>query len=233
MAGTFKFAKQIYFVPPSPRRGLRSYRDGGGLRIKVKRNTVVTISARERRLHWQMWKKYLKDLRFPESYISITLGFLVVVVGGLLLYNFLTKYRPGTISTNSTENQTKTQEVAILPTTHKVGDNETLWTIAQKYYNSGYNWVTLAQANKLVNPDKIEVGQELSIPKAETIMPLGEVSSTSVEKPKSYTVVKGDDLWHIAIREYGDGYSWTKIAQANKLLNPNLIYPGNVLTLPR
>lgn len=180
-----------------------------------------------------MWKKYLKDLRFPESYISITLGFLVVVVGGMLLYNFFTKNRPGTISTNQAENQTTAQEIAVLPTTHRVGENETLWTIAQKYYNSGYNWVTLAQANKLPNPDKIEVGEELSIPKAETITPPGETSSTAIEKPKTYTVVRGDDLWHIAVREYGDGYAWTKIAQANTLVNPNLIHPGNVLTLPR
>ncbi|MBI2616995.1 LysM peptidoglycan-binding domain-containing protein [Candidatus Gottesmanbacteria bacterium] len=181
-----------------------------------------------------MWKKYLKELSFPESYISITLGFLVVVVGGMLLYNFFTKNRPGTIITNETSNTTSSQEVAVLPTTHKVGENESLWVIAQKYYNSGYNWVTIAKANNLVNPDRIEVGQEMIIPKAETITPpSGEVSSIATVVPKTYTVVKGDDLWNIAVREYGDGYAWVRIAKENNLANPNIIHPGNVLMLPR
>jgi nucleoid-associated protein YgaU len=45
--------------------------------------------------------------------------------------------------------------------------------------------------------------------------------------------VKGDSLWKIAVRAYGDGYKWVSIAKANKLVNPNLIHSGNVLTLPR
>jgi nucleoid-associated protein YgaU len=49
----------------------------------------------------------------------------------------------------------------------------------------------------------------------------------------SYTVVAGDTLWDIACRAYGDCYAWVKIAEANKLINPNLIHPGNVFTLPR
>jgi nucleoid-associated protein YgaU len=40
-------------------------------------------------------------------------------------------------------------------------------------------------------------------------------------------------LWTIAVRAYGDGYKWTEIAKANKLVNPNLIHPGNVFVLPR
>ena len=48
----------------------------------------------------------------------------------------------------------------------------------------------------------------------------------------TYTVVAGDYLWEIAIRAYGDGYKWVEIARANKLVNPDIIHPGNVLTLP-
>jgi nucleoid-associated protein YgaU len=50
---------------------------------------------------------------------------------------------------------------------------------------------------------------------------------------KTYKIVQGDTLWDIAVRAYADGYQWVKIASANKLLNPDLIHPGNVLTLPR
>ncbi len=49
----------------------------------------------------------------------------------------------------------------------------------------------------------------------------------------SYTIEKGDSIWDIAVRAYGDGYSWTRIAQANSLENPDLIFSGNVLKIPR
>lgn len=51
---------------------------------------------------------------------------------------------------------------------------------------------------------------------------------------KTYTVVKGDTLWNIAKKFYGNGSKYTIIADANgdKIKNPNLIYPGQVLTIP-
>lgn len=51
---------------------------------------------------------------------------------------------------------------------------------------------------------------------------------------KTYTVVKGDTLWAISKKFYGDGNQYNKIYQANtdKIKNPNLIYPGQVLTIP-
>lgn len=49
----------------------------------------------------------------------------------------------------------------------------------------------------------------------------------------SYTVQKGDSLWSIAVAQYNDGYKWVEIARANKLVHPNVIHTGNVLTLPR
>lgn len=54
-------------------------------------------------------------------------------------------------------------------------------------------------------------------------------------QPKTYTVKSGDCLWNIAKKYYGSGSDYTKIYNANKGViggNPNLIYPGQVLTLP-
>lgn len=56
-----------------------------------------------------------------------------------------------------------------------------------------------------------------------------------VQKPKTYKVKKGDCLWNIAKKYYGDGSKYTKIYEANKKLigsNPNLIKVGMLLTLP-
>ncbi|MHA7968123.1 5'-nucleotidase C-terminal domain-containing protein [Rhizobium sp. CAU 1783] len=47
-----------------------------------------------------------------------------------------------------------------------------------------------------------------------------------------YTVALGDSLWKIAVATYGDGMAWKKIAEANKLKNPNLIDVGKELDLP-
>lgn len=48
----------------------------------------------------------------------------------------------------------------------------------------------------------------------------------------SYTVEKGDSLWAICRRVYGDGTLAYKLAAANNIKNPNLIFPGQVLKLP-
>lgn len=53
--------------------------------------------------------------------------------------------------------------------------------------------------------------------------------------PQTHTVVSGDCLWNIAKKYYGSGADYTKIYEANKEVvgsNPNLIYPGQVLTIP-
>ena len=49
----------------------------------------------------------------------------------------------------------------------------------------------------------------------------------------SYVIAEGDTLWDIAVRAYGDGYRWGEIATANSIVNPNLIYTGNSLNIPR
>lgn len=61
-----------------------------------------------------------------------------------------------------------------------------------------------------------------------------ETSPAPTQEAKTYTVVKGDCLWNIAKKMYGNGSLYTKIANANadKIKNPNLIYPGQVLTIP-
>lgn len=51
---------------------------------------------------------------------------------------------------------------------------------------------------------------------------------------KTYTVRAGDCLWNIAKKQLGNGSRYTEIYALNrdKIANPNLIYPGQVLTLP-
>ena len=48
------------------------------------------------------------------------------------------------------------------------------------------------------------------------------------------TVQPGYTLWGISSRNYGDGIDYVKIFEANKdqIRNPDLIYPGQIFTIP-
>jgi len=52
--------------------------------------------------------------------------------------------------------------------------------------------------------------------------------------PGEITVIKGNSLWRIARRNYGEGTMYTLIYEANKDLikDANMIYPGQVFNLP-
>jgi nucleoid-associated protein YgaU len=211
-------------------------------------------------------KSVLKTVKLNESTISMLLGAIVIVVVGLLVIN----YFRGLESGNTSPTAVNTENTTTLPTTHTVVQGETLWSISEKYYGSGFNWVDIRDANSLRNANDISEDQQLTIPVAEkkteeladasspaptatvavaaTASPspspsaapektIAPTSGTKVEtdaiSDSSYTVVRGDSLWKIAVRAYGDGYKWVEIAKANNLANPNLIHAGNVLTLPR
>lgn len=175
-------------------------------------------------------KSFLKSLKLNESNISMVLGALVVVVVGVLVINYLRESKVGGPSSEiSTTGEGTTK--------HVVTGGESLWTISEKYYSDGYKWVELAKANNIQNAGYIETGQELTIPDLGTEV-VAESVKTSVSNTESisgatYEVVKGDSLWEIAVRAYGDGYRWSEIARENDLTNPNLIHPGNILILPR
>lgn len=63
------------------------------------------------------------------------------------------------------------------------------------------------------------------------------VPSRISEKPTTHVVKKGECLWYIAGYEevYGNPLKWPLIYKANKdkIKDPDLIYPGQVLDIPR
>lgn len=48
----------------------------------------------------------------------------------------------------------------------------------------------------------------------------------------TYTVQKGDTLWSIAARHYGNGQKWRDIMSANGMTDPKQLKVGQTLTLP-
>lgn len=181
--------------------------------------------------------------KVKENFISFLFG--LGIISFLLIsatYLFLTKL-------SSQPMVKKEQKPSVISAnkkirTYTIQEGDQLWLIAQNLYGSGFNMEDIMKANNISNPDLIEVGQKLIIPDVKPRFPTtGEISSgiatsnkqqgTSNQQQATYIVKEGDDLASIALQVYGDSYAWKKIAEANKLINPNALQAGMVLQIPR
>jgi len=84
----------------------------------------------------------------------------------------------------------------------------------------------VAKVNDLIRVNKAEIKEEESAIQAET-----------AQEPEArfYTVKSGDSLSKIAKEFYGNATKYPEIFEANKpmLSDPNKIYPGQVLRIPK
>lgn len=181
-----------------------------------------------------------------ESTASTILGIVVVVVVGVLLFNYFRGSSPfsklgkteseSSLSTKTLETAEEGKSVGgqtSLPAKYTVQANDNLWQISLKFYGTGYNWVDISRENNLKSPNIISVNQELTIPNVPAKIAIKTASKEGTITGNSYTVVKGDNLWKISVRAYQDGFKWSEIAKANHLTNPNVIHAGSELIIPR
>ncbi len=82
---------------------------------------------------------------------------------------------------------------------------------------------------RLETPFKREQPEVLALAEAKT-----EAAAAEGRVLTAVTIQPGNTLWGIADRRYGDGFQYVKIFEANRefIRDPNLIYPGQVFTLP-
>ncbi len=210
--------------------------------------------------------KILKSLKMHETSVSTFIGALAVIVIGFFIFGYFKNINRGRITQsavvevtppvevtslgNATEKKQNVLVPGELPESYKVSRGDNLWKIAEKVYGSGYNFVDIAKENNIKDANSIEVGMELKIPKVAARNPTAtniavddnnlvasktNQGKVTIESDK-YTTQKGDYLWDIAIRSYGDGYAWVKIYQANREkigANPGVLYSGIELVIPR
>ncbi len=220
--------------------------------VTVRKQTRMPVKRVSRRIRVQKQKatadvKSSKWFKWGESYTSLLLGIVVVIIGVLFIASLAKPHHTQEVTSTSTTATPEAQQPTSAPSEemYQVTAGDSLWSISEKVYKSGYDWVKIAQANHLANPGSIDVGQKLIIPTVTptvtptpTIAELPTISPAPAANPeaitgKTYTVQTGDNLWDIAVRAYADGYKWVDIAHANNLTNPSLIFSGNTLNIPR
>jgi nucleoid-associated protein YgaU len=181
-------------------------------------------------------KSFFSKIKLGESYTSLIVGIIVVIVATLVVFALVKGSGINSLKSIDSLSTDSNQ----LPKTYVVKAGDDLWKISEKIYGSGYNWVDLAKENKLSDPSLLYVGTKLSVPNVEVKNPEKKkpVMQEKVKYGESitsdkYIVKEGDNLWDISVRAYSDGYKWTEVAKINNLTNPDLIYPGDQLILPR
>lgn len=135
-------------------------------------------------------------------------------------------------------------------TPHTVAEGESLFDIAERY---GISWVDLADYNGIEDTSSVTAGITIVIPPTAGTGGVAEGEAapeeeTAAEEPAGdetveetvaptpspaqetiYVVQPGDNLFRIGLRY---GISWVQIAEANGIVNPNMIRAGQELKIP-
>lgn len=93
----------------------------------------------------------------------------------------------------------------------------------------------LTQKFTLFNSEGTPVRATLNVTFKEFALPIDELKSNPRRRSyseKIYTVKAGDTVSGIAQELWKDARKWRRIAQANDMLNPRILTPGQVLKIP-
>jgi nucleoid-associated protein YgaU len=115
------------------------------------------------------------------------------------------------------------------------------WVDRGHWGNRGYIVGTTVTTTAVTNQPPVET-QITPLPplppaviEPPTIVPVEPPKVEAPAQPTTYIVKKGDSLWKISGRVYGNPLKWTRIYKGNKekIKHANKIYPGQVLTIPQ
>ena len=184
--------------------------------------------------------------RYGESYTSLILGIIVVIISTALLLAFVQNRNadPNIIKPDSQKNANENNvnfvngnqpnyRISTVPTlTPIVEKKDSVETDNAGISPSPVEVTPTAQKNDAQQPHKVAVNTVTNVP-SKAPKPTVDPLNAGMKNSSEYTVKGGDTLWNIAERHYKDGYKWVEIAKANKLGNPGVINPGIKLILPK
>jgi len=153
------------------------------------------------------------EVQNNQSRLSLVLGALIILVVGILLFNFFNKPGEEVGPSQQTKNETTEQgDVSpnSLPGKYTVKEGDTLFLIAEKYYRDGEKYSAIVDANKIQNPNNVEVGTVLEIPKVEGTSPspspeqeATETASPSPTPTSEATLLNGTEKGATITSEFG------------------------------
>ena len=178
-------------------------------------------------------KGIFNQFKLTESYTSLMLGAIVVLIIGILFVSFAKGNRNSQTSSTKDNQKAELQKSQNTSSTYTIKPGDDLWSISEGVYKDGYKWVEIAKINKLKDPGIIHSGNKLMIPKIEKKSVVIQTNKPTTINGSTYKIKEGDNLWNISVRAYGDGFKWPEIAKINNLENPDLIFTDNTLKIPR
>ncbi len=128
-----------------------------------------------------------------------------------------------------------------LDRTHTVRPGETLQTIGQRY---GVDWLALARANNMSNPNLIHVGQVIVLPSSARLdeASAARAAADSVAPVRTMRSAKAGRQYRLHVAQYGDdlnriaqtyGISAFDISNLNGFRGDARLYLGDLVLLPQ
>ncbi len=132
--------------------------------------TTTKTSTTTRSPRPSLTERIQSDIAQNNSLLNLILGALILVVLGVLVFNYFSGSSPeeGILEPAPQTKNESSVDVSKenLPGTYTVKSGDTLYSIAQNYYGNGFLYPTIVEENKLPS-ENLEVGQKITIPKKE------------------------------------------------------------------
>lgn len=132
--------------------------------------------------------KIQTDLEKNQSYLNLILGALIVIVLGVLIFNYFNKpsEQTGDLGPSTQKMIDEKGDVTKegLPGKYTVKEGDTLFLIAQNYYGDGNKYTEIVKDNNL-SSESIEIGQELNIPKLDVPAPSTSPEEGALSSPSA------------------------------------------------
>jgi len=123
--------------------------------------------------------------------------------------------------------------VASVAQSYTIQPGDNLKRISQQFYGRNDYDDEIAYLNNITDPNFIKAGDVIYLPNDYRELEFCGQDGKWVDNDiLYYTFGKGDTLWALASRFYGDGMYWKPLASYNGITNPKKVRDGKVIMIP-